>query len=84
MANVLVNAEDFSLFGGDLASHEVANCEGEQIGRRRPVGVACKFAAFVETTGYVDQSVDEPIEICNEVAMKTIQHLYRISSAYLL
>lgn len=81
---MLVNAEDFSLFGGDLAAHEVADCEGEQIGRRRPVRVAREFAAIVETTGHVHQPMDESVEVGNEVAMKAIQHLYRIPSTDLL
>lgn len=40
MTNVLINAENLSLFRGDLAPHEVTNCKGEQIGRRRPVGIS--------------------------------------------
>lgn len=40
MADVLVNAEDFALFRGNLAPHEVANGEGQQIRRGGPVGVA--------------------------------------------
>jgi hypothetical protein len=68
--------QDLSLLGTALAAHEVADLKGEEVGGRGPSGLAGQFGV-VEFLGDGQQSVDDPVQIEDDVAVQVVDRLQR-------
>ena len=73
--DVFVKVDDFRLFGWAFAAHEVANFEGEQIGRGRPqLGLEDVSVGAEPLLRDLQQPMNQPIQICNDIVMQIIDN----------
>lgn len=76
---MLEQLKDFLFLRADLASHEVSNLEANEVGRRGPPGPSDQLL-IVNPLGYLQQPVDESIEVKQDVRMQIIDDIDRKNS----
>lgn len=80
---MLEQLEDLALLGAYLASHEVTDLEADQIGRRVPSGTPDQLPV-VDSLGDLEEPVDEPIEVVNDVGVQVVDNVDREYACSLL